>query len=209
MAARIVQSAVCKTNRFFRPSPSLFYFPGLNTAPIWSGEAFAEITEKLQSNYEVILKEYQSLLHNNVNSDYSSNEEHKLHIGTWEWYSLILKGVHQGQGGFVQHCPKTTALLQSFQNPHLMTSTPFSYTFFSKLHGKTVISSHTSPCNLRIRCHFPLIVPKAHCLEDCGMRVADRIFPWKIGEPIFFDDSYEHEGETYWQRVDYCGAMKR
>jgi aspartate beta-hydroxylase len=49
-----------------------------------------------------------------------------------------------------------------------MSQTPFSFSFFSTLAGNSEISPHYGPCNLRIRCHFPLIVPSG----DCGMEIA-------------------------------------
>ncbi len=73
----------------------------------------------------------------------------------------------------------------------LMTGTPFSFAFFSTLHGNTSIAAHSGPCNLRIRCHFPLIVPEG----DCGMTVGDETVRWVAGEPVYFDDCYEHSGK--------------
>jgi aspartate beta-hydroxylase len=69
-----------------------------------------------------------------------------------------------------------------------MTGTPFSYTFFSTMHPKTSISSHYGATNLKLRCHFPLIVP-----EEAYLRVAGDPRPWEEGKMVIFDDSYEHE----------------
>ena len=59
------------------------------------------------------------------------------------------------------------------------------------------ISPHYGPCNLRVRCHFPLIVPEG----DCGMQVGDKNIKWEEGVPLFFDDCYEHHGRN---RVQLC-----
>ena len=89
---------------------------------------------------------------------------------------------------------------------------------FSTLHPQTQIAPHSGPCNLRLRCHLPLIVPSTECdvvdspdqmvaakddvfiaLEEakktmpCGMRVGDQIRCWEEGKAIVFDDTYEHE----------------
>jgi aspartyl/asparaginyl beta-hydroxylase (cupin superfamily) len=195
--SKIIQSAICRTNRVYRPSPSLFYFPGLTSKPIWNNQYFPEISSTLEENYNTILTEYQSLVDNHSTSDYSTSEkDHQLHTGKWEWYSYIMKGQKQDGSPFKKYCPKTVKLLESFQQLKIMDNTPFSYCFFSRMHPTTTIASHTSPCNLRLRCHFPLIVPKQKNLDDdlCGMRVADQIVSWNIKKPIFFDDSYEHEG---------------
>ena len=33
--ATIVKGGICKTNISYRPSPSLFYFPGLSSSPVY------------------------------------------------------------------------------------------------------------------------------------------------------------------------------
>lgn len=191
-AATIVQSAVCRTNVFHRPNPSLFSFPGLNTQPIWSSQLFPDLVQALKDNHQVILSEYEALIRSQTKSDYAhqgEDQHKKLHKGDWDWHSYILKGKRQAD--FAIQCPQTASLLESFQFPRLMMGTPFSFAFFSTMHPNTSISAHTSPCNLRIRCHYPLILPTT---GDIGMRVADKVVNWQVGEPIFFDDSYEHEG---------------
>ncbi|EWM28450.1 aspartyl asparaginyl beta-hydroxylase [Nannochloropsis gaditana] len=79
--------------------------------------------------------------------------------GRWDWHSYILKG--QIQPLFAELCPETSRLLQEFnRQSFLMRDTPFSFSFFSTLHGQSVIAPHTGPSNLRLRCHLPLIVPQ-------------------------------------------------
>ena len=147
------------------------------------------------------------------NSDYIEQEEHKLHKGNWDWKSYILKGKKQAH--FASHCPKTVDFLEvcltnsihaplylihlfwkSLQNPKLMSQTPFSFSFFSTLRPHSEISPHHGPCNLRIRCHFPLIVPSS---GDCGMEIAGIKVKWVPGKPIFFDDCYEHKGFSFFE----------
>jgi aspartate beta-hydroxylase len=78
----------------------------------------------------------------------------------------VIKGKRQVE--FAVRCPKTVELLESFRgDTELMTQTPFAYAFFSTLKAGATIAPHHGPCNLRIRCHFPLIVPDG----DCGMQV--------------------------------------
>lgn len=121
-----------------------------------------------------------------ASSDYKlSKDEHTLHSGKWEWNSLFLKGELQNK--FLHLCPRTSEILMSI--PLLMKSTPFAYSFFSTLSPNTAISPHYGPCNIRIRCHFPLIVPKG----DVGMRVGGQVVRWVEGQPLFFDDCYQHE----------------
>ncbi len=196
--ATILQSAMCRTRVRHRPWPSLFYFPGLSTMPIWhhhehfthdfqKSGSFAFINE-LEASYDDILKEYLHLKARQQKSDYTGDDK-KLHQGQWDWLSYVQKGSRQSD--FAIHCPKTTELLESFKNPSLMLDTPFSFAFFSTMHPNSTIAAHTSPVNLRVRCHFPLIVPKE---GDCGMRIADQTVRWKEGKVLLFDDAYDHEG---------------
>jgi aspartyl/asparaginyl beta-hydroxylase (cupin superfamily) len=163
-SATIIQSGLCRTNAYPRPKPSLFYFPGLHSQPIYQSTDFKH-SATLQANHPTILREY---LHwrglPNVRSDYEMKfNEHQLHSGSWEWNSYILKGKKQVE--FAINCPETTYLLESI--PSLMYSVPFSYAFFSTLHANTKIAPHFGPCNIRLRCHLPLIVPEG----DCGLNV--------------------------------------
>ncbi|CAM9735658.1 unnamed protein product [Ectocarpus fasciculatus] len=83
-----------------------------------------------------------------------------------------------------------------------MVGTPFSFSFFSTLHGGSSIAAHTAPCNLRLRCHLPLTVPSVDT-SQCGMRVGGETRPWEEGKCLVFDDSYEHEvwNKTEGERV--------
>eukprot|EP01037_Dinobryon_pediforme_P029430 gene29430-33066_t len=143
----------------------MFFFPGLNTQPVWSNDLFPDIVQTLKENKSVILAEYQTLLKNCPKSDYEVEDQHKrLHQGNWDWHSYVLKGNRQAD--FAVHCPQTVSILESFQFPRLMTGTPFSFAFFSTMHPNT---------------------------RDLGIRIADKTVRWQEGEPIFFDDCYDHE----------------
>jgi hypothetical protein len=114
------------------------------------------------------------------------------------------------QADFAVHCPQTVSLLESIDSPSaLMRDTPFSFAFFSTLHPASSIAAHTGPCNLRIRCHLPLLVP-GDAMQPaggeevgCGMEVGPVKVAWKEGEPVFFDDCFQHRvwNHTHSQRV--------
>lgn len=199
--ATILRSAICRTRVFPRPAPSLFTFPGLSSRPIyeWDSQSASDYAWKdvfssysmiLSANYDTIRLEYEKIRREcGEKSDYNiGSDEHKLHHGGWDWNSYILKGKRQPD--FAVRCPKTVEILESFQHPvQLMTQTPFSFGFFSTLKSGSKIDTHTGPCNLRIRCHFPLIVPEG----DCGMEVGGVNVVWKEKKAVFFDDCYEHK----------------
>ena len=269
-AARLIQSAMCRTNVLHRPAPSKFFFPGLSTQPLFNPDHFA-ISAVLRDNFNSILGEYKALrASGGPTSDYDTSGgkpsstsktapgggEHTqlLHSGgQWDWNSYILRG--QRQANFAASCPLTADILESSTasstpgagrqryRHRLMTDIPFSFAFFSTLHAHTNIAAHHGPCNLRLRCHFPLIVPSdsdgpasdlsvdfdsmtsssggstrdsdnnnnsARTINSsssssssssgsgCGMRIADHTVRWQAGEPVFFDDCYEH---TVWNNT--------
>lgn len=187
ITATILKSAICKTKLFPRPCPTLFYFPGLNSAPFYKSDSFETVTSILQQNYNSILYEY-TQMSTGIESDYKLlNDEHKLHDGQWNWDSYLLKG--ERQLSFAKKYPITTAVLDSLP---LMTDIPFGYAFFSTLKPFSSIGLHSGPMNLRIRCHFPLVVPNFP-VESLGMAVGDQKVTWTPGVPIYFDDCYEHK----------------
>lgn len=190
--AEILQSGLCRAKvGIHRPYPTLFFFPGLNSKPLYPPTAFPHISQTLVENQLIILQEYLNSKHN-ANSDYKLHaDEETLHSGDWNWSSYILKGKRISE--FAVKYPKTVEVVESFVQPHLMTNVPFSYCFFSTLGKQASIAEHYGPCNLRVRCHFPLIVPSQNP-ELCGMKVGGEVVSWAAGEPLYFDDTYEHCG---------------
>lgn len=186
--AKIISSAVLRTNLHHRPAPSLFYFPGLTCGPLYDPQLFS-FSKRLESLHSDILNEYKDLRkRQSSGSDYVDKQEHKLHSGQWDWNSFVQKGELVNES--FSSCPVTASFLISLSSPKLMTGTPFSFSFFSTLKRQSKISAHCGPCNIRIRCHFPLVVPEG----DCGMQVGEEIVQWIPGKPVFFDDSFEHHG---------------
>ena len=91
-SATILQSAVCRTTGIPRPCPSLFYFPGLHSRPVWSRadalKAFPWLNEmEKEENVAALRREYEALVQNGIESDYSTKDlnraggEHKMHSG--------------------------------------------------------------------------------------------------------------------------------
>ncbi len=63
---------------------------------------------------------------------------------------------------------------------------------FSFLSPGTMIRPHHGVTNVRLVAHLPLIVP-----NSCGLRVDNGTHYWREGEPVVFDDTFEHEA---WNR---------
>lgn len=194
--SKLVKSAILKTNTYLRPQPSLFYYPGLTSKPIWDKNQF-EITKVLESNFSTIREEY-------LNAKYSSNSnstenkgrlvsdyclinnEHSLHKGNWNWYSYIQKGKKNNEN-FKNFFPKTYNILNSLDN--IIYDIPFAYSFFSELSNNSEIDYHYGPCNLRLRVHLGIDIPDT---QDCYINIAENKYFWENGKCLIFDDSYIH-----------------
>lgn len=124
-----------------RPTPTLFFFPGLESRP-WHDASKFPALHQLEVNRDAIQREYLALRdvrkataagENAVTaaaSDYNVNDkEHQLHAGEWDWLSYVTQG--RRQADFAAHCPKTVEVLESI--PGFMTGLPFAYSFFSVL----------------------------------------------------------------------------
>ena len=160
--AMIFQTGVLRTQALpHRPCPTLFFFPGLRSMPVWDAEDEALATDKrfrwLQDiqQPEVIAalsREHAALVRAGVPSDYSTRDgtretgEHKMHSGDWSWRTYVSKG--ERRAGFAEACPAAATLLDDVVGDSLMVGTPFSFAFFSTLHARSSIAPHAAPCNL-------------------------------------------------------------
>eukprot|EP00347_Sterkiella_histriomuscorum_P020745 403336636 len=191
--AKLFARQVLRTNVYSRPNPSLFFVPGLNTKPYYDNHSQFGFVKDFEQNYETIKKEYLALKESyGDQDDYKKiQNEHTLNKGGWSWMNYVSKGQKVNQEQFKKHCPVTTDLLENSirQSGHrLMTHTPFSYSFFSTMKPGTQISPHYGATNIKLRCHFPIIIP-----DEAFLSVAGDPRPWKEGKMTIFDDSYEHE----------------
>lgn len=199
--ANLVASRLLRVAGAHRPAPALMFYPGLTSKP-WHerDEPWASWLPELEAATPAITEEYLALREANLPSDYeheASDHQAALHQGEteWHWASLIDRGTARPK--MQERCPKTMAALQSI--PGLCTGDmPFAFTFFSTLAPGCRIAAHTSPANLRLRVHLPLIVPSSSP-DRCGLRVADEVRPWEVGKALIFDDAFEHET---WNETD-------
>jgi aspartate beta-hydroxylase len=206
-----------------RPQPSLLFLPGLRSLPFWTqwdGKSnrvayqdplISKVVAHLESHVDSIRSEYHRVA-TGRKSDYQTDTEHTLHKGIWDWHSYMTKG--NISDSFLRHFPDTSKVLQELRDEgHLFEGTPFGYSFFSTLHGKSRIDPHTAPMNLRVRIHLPLIVPTSTTSTttddgetkevECGIRVGPVTKRWTEGKAMVLDDSFQHEvwNDTDEQRV--------
>jgi aspartate beta-hydroxylase len=91
-----------------------------------------------------------------------------------------------------ERCPRTSALLESIELCRVARQAP--EILFSLIRPQSTILPHYGVTNTRLVFHLPLIVP-----PDCALNVGGVEHRWREGEPILFDDTFEHEA---WNRSD-------
>ena len=93
-AATLVPSKMLRSSAYHRPSPSLFFYPGLNTRPFHNARDFS-FTKDFEANLVTMQKEYMSLRteYGELKDDYTKQEkENTLNTGEWKWMNYIEKG---------------------------------------------------------------------------------------------------------------------
>ena len=91
-----------------------------------------------------------------------------------------------------ERCPRTSALLESIELCRIARQAP--EICFSLIRPQSSILPHCGVTNARLVFHLPLVVP-----PDCALNVGGVEHRWREGEPILFDDTYEHEA---WNRSE-------
>ena len=210
-AVNVIQGPNLLTTSTPRPSPSLLFLPGLRSLPLWTRNSSTEPTqvafsdpgltalvEYLEGHAEEMKDEYldKNSSDTSIESDYADADGHdKLHEGVWKWHSYMTKGqVCHNFSPFATYFPRTKEILDNLreQDPLLLfEDLPFGFSFLSTLEGNGSIAPHSSPMNLRLRIHLPLIVPSQDS-KECGIQVGTQVQPWTPGKCMILDDSYPH-----------------
>ena len=185
LEANLIKSAICKLNSYDRPNPTLFYFPGLTSKPVWNKDKF-KCVKVLEENFNLIKQEYIDAEKSNIlYNDYKLvDNEKSLHKGDWSWYSFISKG--KVNNDFHKIFPQTYKILSSLDE--IMYNIPFAYSFFSNLENGSEILPHYGPCNIRLRIHLGIEIPD----NECFIEIAGNSKKWNEGKCIVFDDTFIH-----------------
>ncbi len=167
-----------------RPAPTMFCYTGLNTMQFHDPNKFT-FTAKLQEHIKVIKNELMNLREvYKVNNYNSEDKEHVLQQGTLQWQAFW--GFGKPNEAVRKFCPRTAKLLETI--PELMTDTPLGAVYFSSLGADSSIKPHRGPCNIKLRCQLPLIVP-----GEGFIRVGGKFAQWEEGKMLIYDEAYEHE----------------
>lgn len=180
--AKIFAGKICKTTAHPRPFPQLFYFPGITSKP-WHDPKEFSFTKYIQSHAQEIKKEY--LKHQDqIEKESQSAEDvdpfHRVKEGVCYKYPLVKRG--QLVTDFKKLMPKTFHVFDELRKlgEAPMLDVPFSSSYLSIMKPVTSLDKHYGPCNIRLRCHLPIILPESS--EACFIRCGGEIKFWKEGE---------------------------
>lgn len=181
----------------FYQKPSVFYYPGMPQREFyersefpWLVELEAAIPDMQEELRGVITRtqEFEPYVQGQPNRPRPNNP--LLDDPSWGAHYFWKDGIEVTENSV--HCPKTMAALAAAPIPVIQDRSPMA--LYSVLEPGTHIAPHYGMLNTRLICHIPLVLP-----PDCALRVGGETRPWKAGEALIFDDSFEHEA---WNRSD-------
>ena len=164
--------------------PHVWMFPGLARHAFWLSHLHSNLQDILTSSkndetFKAIESEYRF-----VNGSQQGWKMNSILSGKWKVFSLYNQGEIYEENS--AKCPRTMHFLstiKSFMSDHV-----FGNAMFSVLDAGSHIEPHIGPCNYRLRCHLPLIVPLG-----CTLKVGKDSAKWEKGKLVIFDDSFVHE----------------
>lgn len=191
--ARIFAGKICKTTAYPRPFPSLFYFPGITSKP-WHETGEFSFVKYIESRFKEIKQEFlenKQAIESEAVKSKQVDQFQKVKEGEYLQFPLINKGLLNDKFGTLM--PKTMKIFQDLEKAGEgpMRAVPFSSSYLSVMKPTTALNNHYGPCNIRLRCNLPILLPEAS--EACFIRVGGQVKFWKEGEIIIYDDTYEHE----------------
>ncbi|XP_071790511.1 aspartate beta-hydroxylase domain-containing protein 2-like [Asterias amurensis] len=165
--------------------PNVFTLEGLDAIP-WCDDKFLSEISVLEGAVQIVIQEYEEMLNEqNIAEDFQGWVENDVPDGMWSVFHLFNQGRKIEEN--CARCPKTVAILEEMES--FMSGCVFGNATFSVLEAGTHITEHYGPCNLRIRCHLGLHIPR----DCCTLTVAHQRRHWREGKCLLFDDSFLHE----------------
>jgi aspartate beta-hydroxylase len=200
--AELVESA-CATRKFWvsKMQRPMHFYPKLTSQPWWDPSDFPWAMKLLQAYDEIraeVLKmrlpatqERKAEVWDAVGSKHDAGDRELVENGAWT--ELVLLNRDEKVAAMVARnrrlCPHTLRTLDAIPAASDMGKRGVGESTFSALHSGAHLKPHCGSTNCRLTCHLPLIVPKG----EVAIRVGDETRPYREGEMMIFDDSYEHE----------------
>jgi aspartate beta-hydroxylase len=182
-----------------RQRPKFFFFPDLPPGP-YHDPMLQPWAAKMRDAWQDIRDEAAELLRED--RDFVSflglkpGERAPQSVGgaaaepAWDAFFFYNHGVRYDDNH--KRCPRTSALLDSIDLCRIPRQAP--EICFSLIRPQSTILPHYGVTNIRLVFHLPLFIP-----PDCALNVGGIEHRWREGEPILFDDTFEHEA---WNRSD-------
>ncbi|KAI8782862.1 aspartate beta-hydroxylase domain-containing protein 2-like isoform X1 [Biomphalaria glabrata] len=162
-------------------TPAVFQMFGLKDQELWSIKDFPALQILNQHLYDITC-EFQHL-YDHFLTDETVWKVNSTNKGRWEIAHLINQG-HTTK--VAEMCPVTYQILKKI--PYFLDNNLFGDASYSVVHSGTDISTHCGSTNIRLRCHFGLIVPP----NECYLKVGEKICHWKENQVLCFNDAYAH-----------------
>ena len=184
---------VLRRTRPYHSSPTDFHYPGLVEREFhprrlfpWL-EQFEAATEDIAAELQtVMVAERAELVPYIQYADHAPLDQWRPLNKSLDWTAIHLWQNGRRIDANAEHCPRTIALLETLDQPHIRGAGPNA--MFSLLAPHTAIPPHVGVNNTRLVCHLPLVVP-----DGCWFRVGAETREWRPGEAFVFDDTIEHE----------------
>ncbi|MGN7249102.1 aspartyl/asparaginyl beta-hydroxylase domain-containing protein [Janibacter anophelis] len=175
-------SAVGALDGFAEGQKPTYGIPGLRSKPFWSGDEMPwwdDVRQKVAR----IWREYSeraSATSRRAGGDLRRQTNSLWAKGNWSTVQLVHRSVRQ---------PATAKFPETMQALGLSPGgDSCGMSFFSTLRAGTAIRPHTGYTNAHLRCH--LVLKEA---PEARFRVGRQWVPWREGDLIVFDDTFEHE----------------
>ena len=156
------------------------YMPGLTAAEPFLDPSQLTLCQRLQENYDTILKEYEALI-SDKKDRFQSVTSMNYDSG---WKTLVLFYNGHRIPDFPYHlCPTTTKILESVPLAGRIAG-------FNRQSPSSGIPLHSDGNNMWLTCQMGLKVPEG---QKAWIRVGPETRRWKAGECLVYDTTYEHE----------------
>lgn len=164
--------------------PHVWMLPGLTRHAFWSSSFHISLHDIIASSEDPEIVRAIDNEFRLVNRSKQGWKFNSIPSGKWKVFSLYNQGRINEEN--CAKCPLTVHFLSTIKLA--MQDHVFGNALFSVLQPGSCIEPHTGPCNYRLRCHLPLIVPSGY-----SIKVGRDISMWEEGKLVIFDDSFVHE----------------
>ena len=177
---------------FATQRPKVIYIPGLDTGGFLDAQSHP-IVPALKSAFRDIQAEFDELMNDQQVlkpfMGHTGQDDLKTYVSgnekaSWDAFFFYRHGTRFEAAQ--QKCPNTSKVLESIDLCRIDGQSP--EICFSVLQPGSRIEPHFGVTNARVVVHLPLRVPDACYLELTNV---GRHY-WKEGEPLVFDDTFEH-----------------